>query len=108
MSCTYSIKSVLDLCKTRFVVQVAMMDIEFEKLRDMLPNVMLHTTAAREHVGKIEQKIRVIKERGRGTINTLPYETMPKLMIIELMHFCVMWLNSFPVKSGISEKWSPR
>jgi hypothetical protein len=29
-------------------------------------------------------------------------------MIIELMHFCVMWMNSFPVKSGISEKWSPR
>ncbi len=38
----------------------------------------------------------------------LPYEMMPKLMIIELMHFCVMWMNSFPVKSGVSEKWSPR
>ncbi len=35
----------------RFVVQVAMMDMEFEKLRDMLPNVTLNTTAAREHVG---------------------------------------------------------
>jgi hypothetical protein len=35
----------------------------------------------------------------------LPYETMPKLMIFELMHFCVMWVNSFPVKSGVSEKW---
>ncbi len=56
----------------------------------------------------IEQKIRVIKERGRGTINTLPYETMLKLMIIEPMHFCVMWVNSFPVKSRVSEKWSPR
>jgi hypothetical protein len=33
---------------------------------------------------------------------------MPKLMIIELMHFCVMWMNSFPVKSGVSKKWSPR
>ncbi len=63
---------------------------------------------AREHFGKIERKIRVIKERGRGTINTLPYETMPKLMIIELMHFCVMRMNSFPVKSGVSKKWSPR
>ncbi len=87
-----------------FVVQVALIDMEFEKLRDMLPNVTLITTAAREHVGEIERKIRVIKERGRGTINMLPYETMPKLMIIELMHFCVMWMNSFPVKSGVSEK----
>jgi len=29
-------------------------------------------------------------------------------VIIQLMHFCVMWMNSFPVNSGISEKWSPR
>ncbi len=29
-------------------------------------------------------------------------------MIIELMHFCVMWMNLFPVKLSISEKWSPR
>ncbi len=92
----------------KFVVQVAMMDMELEKLRDMLPNVTLNTTAACEHVEQIEWKIRVIKERRRGTINTLSYETMPKLMVIELMHFCVMWMNSFPVKSGVSKKWSPR
>jgi hypothetical protein len=90
----------------RIVVQVAMMDMEFEKLRNMSPNVTLTTTAAREHVGEIEQKIRVIKERGRGAINTLPYETMPKLMIIELMLFYVMPMNSFPVKSGVSKQWS--
>jgi hypothetical protein len=34
----------------KFVVQVAMMDMELEKLRDMLPNVTLNTTAACEHV----------------------------------------------------------
>jgi hypothetical protein len=33
---------------------------------------------------------------------------LPKLMVIELLHFCVMWLNAFPVKSGISEKFSPQ
>ncbi len=49
----------------------------------------------------------MIKERARGTIRVLPYEILPKLMIIELMHFCMMWLNSFPVESGISEKYSP-
>ena len=41
-------------------------------------------------------------------MNTLPYPQMPRLMIIELMHFCVMWMNAFPVKSGVSKKWSPR
>jgi hypothetical protein len=39
---------------------------------------------------------------------TLPYLTLPKIMIIALMIFCVLWLNSFPGKSGVSEKWSPR
>ncbi len=91
-----------------FVIQTALMDMEFEKLRTMMPHVVLNTTAAREHVGEVEQKIRVIKERARGAFNTLPYKKLPKLMAIELLHFCVMWMNSFPVKSGISKKWSPR
>ncbi len=61
-----------------FVVQMAMMDVEFEKLRTLLPHVALNTTAAREHVGEIERKIRVVKERARGTFNTLPYKKLPK------------------------------
>jgi hypothetical protein len=91
-----------------FIVQVALMDMEFENLKDVLPNIMINTTASRERIGEIERKIQVIKERARGTMATLPYLTLPKIMIIELMHFCILWLNSFPVKSGVSEKWSPR
>jgi hypothetical protein len=49
----------------------------------------------------------VIKERARGTISILPYEMLPKLVINKLLHFCVMWMNPFPVKSGVSEKYSP-
>ena len=40
--------------KPVFVVLVAIMDTEFEKLRDMLPNVTLNTTAAREHIREIK------------------------------------------------------
>jgi len=50
----------------------------------------------------------VIKERVRGTMNTLLNPQLSRLMTIELMHFCVMWMNAFPVKMGVSEKWSPR
>jgi len=49
----------------------------------------------------------MIKERARGTFNTLPYKKLLRIMVIELLHFCVMWMNLFPVKLGISEKWSP-
>ncbi len=83
---------------------MALMDMDFEKLKTMMPHVALNTMVAREHAVEVERKIRVIKERVRGTFNTLPYERLPKLMVIELLHFCVMWMNSFPVKSGISEK----
>jgi hypothetical protein len=91
-----------------FTVPTTMMDMEFEKLKPLMPHMALNTTAAQEQVGEIEQKIRVIKERARGTFNTLPYKKLQRIMVIELLHFCVMWMNSFPVKSGISEKWSPR
>ncbi len=40
-----------------FIVQIALMDIEFEKLKGKLPNVILNTTSAQEHVGEIERKI---------------------------------------------------
>jgi hypothetical protein len=84
------------------------MDMEFEKLKDVLPNITINTMAAREHVEEFERKIQVIKERAIGTMATLPYLTFPKIMITKLMHFCILWLNSFPVKSGVSEKWSLR
>ncbi len=28
-------------------------------------------------------------------------------MVIELLYFCIMWMNSFPIRSGISNKWGP-
>ena len=85
-----------------------MIDMEFDKLKPLMPHVALNTTAAREHVGEIERKIRVIKERARGTFNTMPYKKLPKMMVKELLHFCVMWMNTFPMKSAISKKWSPQ
>ncbi len=86
---------------------MALMDMKFEKLRTMMPHVALNTTAAHEHVREVEQKIRVIKERARGMFNALPYKKLPKLMVIELLHFCVMRMNLFPMKSGISRKMEP-
>jgi len=68
-----------------FIVQTAMMDMEFD---NAACGMALNTTAAREHIGEIERKIRVIKERARGTFNTLPYKKIPRVKVIELLHFC--------------------
>jgi hypothetical protein len=40
-----------------FIVQVDLMDTEFDKLKVILPNIMINTMVAREHVGEIERKI---------------------------------------------------
>ncbi|KAL7476268.1 hypothetical protein ACHAW6_002142 [Cyclotella cf. meneghiniana] len=91
-----------------FIVQTILMDKEFDAVADKCPTLPINTTAANEHVPEIEHAIRLMKEHARGIENTLPFTGLPKLMTIELIHFIVLWLNNFPVKSGVSTKFSPR
>ena len=37
-----------------------------------------------------------------------PYEVLPKLRVIRLVHICVLWLNAFPNKLGIPRVHSPQ
>ena len=53
------------------------MDYKFEKVCDHVSGININTTAVAEHVGEIEQKIRVVKEQARGIMCTLPYKTLP-------------------------------
>jgi len=91
-----------------FQVGTVLMDNEFECLRNLVPIIEINTTAANEHVPEIERRIRLIKERARGVLNTLPYKKMPQLILIELIYYVVLWLNAFPMKSGVSATLSPR
>jgi hypothetical protein len=91
-----------------FLVKTALMDREFAPVQAECPQLPINCTAANEHVPEPERAARLVKERCRGTENTLPFDGLPKLMVIELLHFVVLWLNNFPVKLGISTKYSPR
>jgi hypothetical protein len=84
------------------------MDGEFEKVKAELPSVVVNTTAAKEHVAEAERMIRVVKERSRGVICTLPFTHLPKRVKIEIVYFITLWLNAFPVRNGISSRYSPR
>ncbi len=90
-----------------FQVGRVLMDNEFEKLRNLIPIFAIITTAAKEHVPAVERKIRLIKEQGRGILNTLPFKKMPRLMLIELVYHMVLWPNAFLAKSGVSKTLSP-
>jgi hypothetical protein len=69
---------------------------------------MVNLESANEHVPKIEQRIRVVKERCRATRHSLPFERIPKLMTIHIVLNVVKLLNCVPTKGGISDILSPK
>ena len=82
-------------------------DNEFEAVREDLEaiGVTVNISAKEEHVPEIERQHRVVKERARSIVQTLPYQVMPRKMRIALIHNVVFWLNNIP-KSG--QDYSPR
>ena len=48
-------KVVYGYARGGFVVNIVLMYMEFEKIKDVLPMVEVNTTAAREHVPEIER-----------------------------------------------------
>jgi hypothetical protein len=85
-----------------FRVRSILIDGEYEKVKGLMPTVECNTTAAKEHVSKVECSIRTVKERTRGIVMMLLFTHIPRRMKIEFMYFTVLWLNAFPVKTGIS------
>jgi hypothetical protein len=73
-----------------FQVGTVLMDNEFEKLHNLVPVLAVNATAAKEHVPEVKRRIRLIKERGRGILNTLPFKKMPQIMLIELIYHVVL------------------
>ncbi len=84
-----------------------MMDQEFDKVEDACDMVEINTTVERKHVGKIKRFIRTIKEPSRALVSDLPYTPLPRQVVIHLVYFAVLWLNSLPAAAGVSNKYSP-
>ena len=77
-------------------------------MKELLPTIVCNTTPAKENFSEVERNIRVVKERNRGVVNTLLFAYIPRRMKIDFIYFVTLWLNAFPVKSGVSETISPR
>ncbi len=68
------IRCIMDLySRGRFQVGTVLMDKKFEKPRVLIPILVMNTTAAKEHVPEVERHIHLIKERGKGILNTLQH-----------------------------------
>ena len=90
-----------------FTVRCALMDQEFDKIKDKMNTVTVNTTAAREHVPEVERVIRDIKNRARAVLSVLPYDYYHRQIIIYLVYFVVRMINAVPSKVGISKILSP-
>ncbi len=90
-----------------FSVHTILMDGEFKKVEAEMPNLVCNTTAAKDHVSKAKHSIHTLKERMRGIVCMLPFQYILQQFKIEFVYFVVMWLNAFPVKTGISGVYSP-
>jgi hypothetical protein len=53
-----------------FQVGTVLKNNKFEKLQNLVPILAINTMEAKEHVPEIKHKIRLIKEQGRGILNT--------------------------------------
>ena len=77
------------------------MDMEFEKVKDELGLVDVSTTAAREHVAEIERGIRLLKERSRCVVKSLPFQYLPEQIVIHMVYFVCTMVNAVPAAEGI-------
>ena len=79
-----------------FITRVTLMDMEFEKVKDELGLIDVNTTAVREHVAEIEQGIRLLKERSQCVVKSLPFQYLPKQIVIHMVYF----VCTYPAESN--------
>ena len=84
------------------------MDKEFDAEKEHVPFLQVNMTVARGHVGKIELKIRTVKERVWFTTGEIPFQTIPTMVFIYTIYNVALRLNTFPIRSGITGGFSPR
>jgi hypothetical protein len=91
-----------------FKIAVSHADPEFAPLQDTFSDISFNLCSQDEHVPEIERYIRTVKDRTRSGYNSLPFERIPRLMVIRLICNSVFWLNAFPHADGVSETLSSR
>jgi hypothetical protein len=88
-------------------IHTILADNEFEVIRLEMEGcgIRVNLTAKNKHVPEVERQNRVIKERARSIIQTLPYRHVPKKIRIGLIQYATFWLNNIP---KTDQQHSPR
>ena len=64
--------------------------------------VDVNTTAAREHVAEIKRSIRLVKERSRCIVKTLPFFFLNRQIVVQMVYFVTMFVNAVPAAESTS------
>ncbi len=95
-----------------FHVTFIMGDGEFISLEQFTNLLMgapwLNLTSANEHKPFIEHHICVVKERVWSIRQSLPFQTIPKIIMMHMVFYAVKLLNYFLAKGGVSEIYGPK
>jgi hypothetical protein len=83
-------------------------DMEFESVQNSFHGTTFNLCAQYEHVPEIERYIRTVKDRSRSGYNSLPFEWIPRLVVVHLVGNSIFWLNAFPHEDGVSDTLSPQ
>ena len=83
-----------------FTIGSIVADDEFESLEQELPQYSFNIAGADDHVPEIERFIRTIKDSVRAQYNDLPFQYMPKAMLVHLARNAVFWWNALPHESS--------
>jgi hypothetical protein len=92
-----------------FHVKFILVDIQFKPIKDraILP-VHVNVVGKGEHVPPaIERFIQVIKERCRCYYAMLPFDVLPRIMVVDLLTTVMFYINVFVWKQGVSQYLSP-
>ncbi len=95
-----------------FRVTFIMGDGEFASLEQFTNLLMgapwLNLTSANKHKPFIEHRICVVKERVWSIRHSVPFQTIPKIIMMHMIFYAVKLLNYFPAKGGVSEIYGPK
>jgi hypothetical protein len=77
-------------------IHALLVDNEFQSIKEEIEEngVQVHVVTRNEHVPEVEHQNRVIKERSRAIIQTLPFTDLPRKIRRALIKYVVFWLNN--------------
>ena len=82
--------------------------MEFDKVTPEIPEILINTNSSLELVAEVIRWIRVGKEKMLSLLGNAASKKKSNIIITNLVHFCIFWLNAIPVKAGISSIYGPR